>query len=377
MKLAFVSNFLNHHQLPLCERLRQLCDEFYFIATEIDGSQGYQTAINTNFVISYNSGTQKKVQEIILAADAVIFGACPNELIALRMKENKLSFLYSERFYKKGIWRRWIPRTARSVRERVAQYNDKKIYVLCASGYLPYDLSLHGFSIDKCLKWGYFPECISETTGTAEKTNNSILWAGRMLSWKRPEIPILTAERLKKNGVSFVMNIAGDGAKFDKLRTMIEKKHLQDCVHLLGSQNHQDLMRLMESHSIYMFTSDFREGWGAVLNEAMGNGCAVVASHAIGSVPFLVKNRENGMLFKNGDIDGAYRAVCYLIEYPDEVKRFGTNAKNTIIEKWNYKTAAERLVQTIHCLINKGELNTFENGPCSKPAVLKNNWFKG
>ena len=328
-------------------------------------------------MIPYIGVTQKHVKEIILAADAVIFGACPNELIALRMKENKLSFLYSERFYKKGVWRRWIPRTARSVKERITQYSDKNIYVLCASGYLPYDLSLYGFSIDKCLKWGYFPEFISETAETTEKAKNSILWAGRMLDWKHPEIAVLTAEWLKKQGCSFVMNIAGDGIEFDRLRTMIEKKRLQDCVHLLGSQTHHDLMKLMESHSIFMFTSDFREGWGAVLNEAMGNGCAVVASHAIGSVPFLIDNRENGMVFKNGNIDGAYRTVRYLIDNPDEVKRFGTNAKNTIIEKWNYKTAAERLVQTIHCLINKGELNIFKNGPCSKPAVLKNNWFKG
>lgn len=42
----------------------------------------------------------------------------------------------------------------------------------------------------------------------------------------------------------------------------------------------------MEKADIYLFTSDFNEGWGAVLNESMNSGCAVVASHAIGSVPF-------------------------------------------------------------------------------------------
>ena len=30
----------------------------------------------------------------------------------------------------------------------------------------------------------------------------------------------------------------------------------------------------------------------------MSNGCVLVASHAIGSVPFLIKDRITGMIFK-------------------------------------------------------------------------------
>jgi glycosyltransferase involved in cell wall biosynthesis len=52
----------------------------------------------------------------------------------------------------------------------------------------------------------------------------------------------------------------------------------------------------MEAADIFLFTSDFNEGWGAVLNESMNSACAVVASHAIGSVPFLLKDGENGFI---------------------------------------------------------------------------------
>ena len=35
MKIAFFSNFLNHHQLPFCqEMIKILNDDFIFIATE-------------------------------------------------------------------------------------------------------------------------------------------------------------------------------------------------------------------------------------------------------------------------------------------------------------------------------------------------------
>ena len=52
----------------------------------------------------------------------------------------------------------------------------------------------------------------------------------------------------------------------------------------------------MEKSEIFLFTSDKGEGWGAVLNESMNSACAVVASHAIGSVPFLLKDGENPSL---------------------------------------------------------------------------------
>ena len=57
----------------------------------------------------------------------------------------------------------------------------------------------------------------------------------------------------------------------------------------------------MEKTGIFLFTSDRQEGWGAVLNEAMNSGCAVVASHLIGAVPFLKKKKKNGLVYSSGD----------------------------------------------------------------------------
>ena len=37
-----------------------------------------------------------------------------------------------------------------------------------------------------------------------------------------------------------------------------------------------------------------QEGWGAVVNEAMNSGCAVVADHMIGAAPWLIRQGENG-----------------------------------------------------------------------------------
>lgn len=375
MKATFVSNFLNHHQIPFCEEMRTLVDEFYFIATECGSNQGYQTSTSAEYLIDYTTDTEI-AKNVIISADVVIFGACPDDLIAMRMEKNKLSFLYSERFFKKGTWHRFIPHTKKKVINRIVKYSDKNMYVLCASAYLPYDLNLLGFPVSKCYKWGYFPN-VQTTKCSMEKNESTILWTGRMLKWKHPEIAIYIAERLKKNGYIFSLDMIGDGEEFDNIRQMVEQKNLADCVKMHGSMTHDQLMEKMSASAIFLGTSDFKEGWGAVLNEAMGNGCAVVVSHAAGSTPFLVNNGENGLIFKSKCIKQAYDAVKYLLDNSEERQKMGENALQTITQLWNYRTAAKRFVKFATELLEKGQCDPYEEGPLCVGQIMKENWLRG
>ena len=72
------------------------------------------------------------------------------------------------------------------------------------------------------------------------------------------------------------------------MQEKIKKEKLDDCVHMLGSMSPEQVRLYMEQSQMFLFTSDRYEGWGAVLNEAMNSGCAVVASHIIGSAPSFV-----------------------------------------------------------------------------------------
>lgn len=372
MKIVFVSNFLNHHQIPFCEESKARVDEFYFIATENGNEQGYQKSQNRDYVIDYNKYTDRAENEI-LSADAVIFGACPDKLVELRMRENKLSFVYSERIFKKGIWHCLIPKNMKMLRQRYLNHKDKNLYVLAASAFLPYDLSLFNFPIDKIFKWGYFPEV--EVSNVLEKEKNTILYAGRLIKLKHVETVIEAAKLLKQHGLDFKVNIVGDGPEKENLSALKTTYGLDGYVDFLGSKTHQELLEIMQRSSIYMFTSDFNEGWGAVLNEAMANGCAVVASSAIGSVPFLVSHCNNGMIYKYGNNKTAYNAVKKLLNDPEKAKCLGENAKHTI-ENYNYKIAAERFANAVKEFYDDNKITPADFGVFSSVSVIKNNWFK-
>ena len=165
MKIAFFSNFLNHHQLPLCKAFLRCGDvEFLFVATEPISADrlamGYEDMNAYPFVLRTYESLECENQANLIAEtyDIVIFGATPKRYIKRRMDKNLLSFRFCERSLKKGAWRRFIPRTRNRIREEYIQYKDKYLYVLGASAYTAHDLALCGFNAYKCFQWGYFPE---------------------------------------------------------------------------------------------------------------------------------------------------------------------------------------------------------------------------
>lgn len=377
MKVVFVSNFLNHHQIKFCENIIDKGHDFYFVATENITNAGYQTTTEKEYVIHwFNEAEKKQAEKLVVDADVVIFGACPNSLIKIRMDINKLSFFYAERFFKKGLWRRFIPQTRKGVKNRIIQYKDKNIHILCASAYLPLDMKLLGFPENKFYKWGYFPENKKYDVNEliSRKENNSILWTGRLIDWKHPDDAVEIAKRLKNDGYDFTLNIIGSGDMEDAVVNDIKQCGLSENVKVLGRMTPEQVRQQMEKSEVFLFTSDFKEGWGAVLNEAMNSGCAVCANHAAGSTRFMIEEGVNGYIYKNGDIDGLYEYVKKLLDNKEEKKNIQKAAYQSISNLWNVEIATQRLFKIIEDISNTGDSTAFANGPCSKAKVVKESW---
>ena len=122
---------------------------------------------------------------------------------------------------------------------------------------------------------------------------------------------------------------------------------------------------IMKKTDIFLFTSDRNEGWGAVLNESMSNACAVVANREIGSVPYLVEDGKNGLVYERKDKNSRYNCVKKLIVNKSLRETLGKNAYDTIKNVWNAEVAADRLLTLIDS-INNSTTVPYTTGPCSK-----------
>lgn len=389
MKVTFYSNFLNHHQLPLCQALDRLTGHgFTFVATTPVPAErlnmGYHD-MNKQYpfvLTTYDNAENARIAQVLaLKSDVIITGSAPEVYTRMRVEQGKLTFRYSERIYKKGIWHAFSPRAMGGMYVNHRRYHNRPLYMLCASAYTPYDFSLSGAYLGKTFKWGYFPEVKQQDADAllARKRTNErvrLLWVGRMIEWKHPEMALKIAERLRAHGYDFDMQLIGNGQMESQLKAQIQAAGLCQHVHMLGAMSPEAVRDHMEQADIFLFTSDFQEGWGAVLNESMNSACAVVASHAIGSVPFLLEDGVNGLIYRNGNEDDLYARVVRLIEQPALREQMGRNAYRTLAEMWNADVAAERFLALAQALLNGDEPVLFAQGPCSRAKILRNGWYE-
>ncbi len=385
MRLGFVSNFLNHHQTEFCNTLDNICDEFYFIATSNIPKEtlelGYEDLNKSySYVLpAYMSKEhEKKGKELVKTLDVVIFGSCSQEYIDLRMTENRLSFIYSERLLKRGLIVRFIPMFRTKIYHRFLKYQNSNLYVLCASAYTAYDLALFGWK-KPSYRFGYFPEYIEyENKELFQKKNHDklvLLWVGRMVPLKHGIEAIKLAKRLKREGYSFLLQMIGTGSELSRLQKIVKKEKLEDYVIFLGAMTHKKVRKYMEKANIFLFTSNFMEGWGAVLNEAMNSGSCVIASHSIGAAPYLIQHGINGFIYKYKDSTQFYSYVKLVMEDKELREKVGFNAYKTIKDQWNGKCAAINLLKGIDDIQN-GREHEIEDGPVSIAPLMKNNWLK-
>ncbi len=371
MTVVFVSNFYNDHQHAFSRRMVSLTDgNYWFIATKPVSkerlSMGWEERKDT-YVLQYQEEPER-CQRLIDSADAVILGSSSEELVKSRLKKGKLVFKYSERLYKKAPRRYML--LLRRVKNFFRWQRYKNLYLLCASAYAAGDYALTGNFIGKAYKWGYFPEVKKyeniDLLFEEKKQNKpvSILWVGRLLDWKHPDTAVRMAKRLRDSGVDFEMNIIGMGEMEACLANMVQEYNLEDRVHLLGSKKPHEVRGYMERANIYLFTSDRGEGWGAVLNESMNSGCAVIADGAIGAAPYLLNHRENGLIYTNED--ELYTNLEQLVKSPALCESLGRKGYQTIVERWNAQLAADRLWEALSTFLSGQIFEKYVDGPMSK-----------
>jgi glycosyltransferase involved in cell wall biosynthesis len=119
----------------------------------------------------------------------------------------------------------------------------------------------------------------------------------------------------------------------------------------------------MHQSDVYVLPSDGGEGWGAVLNEAMEEGCAVIATRECGSGETMIKDGENGLLFNAGDVNGLVRCLTRLQDDPELRSKVSASGRKTVVQLWNPEIAAERLLSVCDALLYGRKVPSFTDGP--------------
>ena len=367
--LVIASNFLDHYMMSMSLELKKYFKNFHFVSSEkLEENYkrlGFSDLNDLDFVVKAYED-KERARKLILEADYVLTGSYKYQShIKERIKNNKETLFYSERLFKSN---NIIGKFLRYIKYIYRHGMDNRSLLLCVSAYTASDYNSIGLFKGRTFKWGYFPavkryDDVNDLFDSKE--DNSIIWCGRFIQWKHPENALYIAKRLKENSYSFSMKIIGTGEMKNELAKRVEEYNLSDCVTIYGDGMAPEQVRLhMEKSQIYLFTSDFGEGWGVVLNEAMNSACAVVASNSAGSTPFLIENGINGISYDCSNLEELYSSVKSLLDNRKEVKELAINAYHTISKEWNSEIAAKRLYAFVNP--HNESKDMFEEGILSK-----------
>lgn len=383
MLIVYFSNFINHHQSLVGDELYKLTHGNFFFVELIPmfgwlRQSGYEDLSSKPYVIQAwkDENALEKANSLCLTADVALFaGHEALEYQVKRAKIGKLSFEVSERWLKRGMLNVLSPRLIKNMWYYHTIFKSKPVYKLCSSAFGARDQYKLLSYKDRCFKWGYFTkvdrnfDIESKTRLNSSSIEIKMMWCARFLKLKHPELPIQLAYRLKMKGYKFTIDMFGSGTEFEKSRALSEMLNVSDIVKFRGNLPNKEILEEMSSHNIFLFTSDSNEGWGAVANESMSNGCVLVASDAIGSVPFLLSDGYNGLVFKSCDINSIEEKVEFLLNNPDERARLSLNGYNTMKDVWSPENAARNFMILVDDLMNARE-SSISEGPCSKALPL-------
>ena len=380
MKVTFVSNYINHHQIPLSNVLyERLKEDYTFIQTEPMEEEriklGWNCANIPEYVkLSYEE--EEACKQLILDSDVVIWGGLEDEtMLQPRLKAGKPVIRYSERLYKEGQWKAISPRGLRKKYYDHTRYRKDMVYLLCAGAYVASDFRIVHAYPDKMLKWGYFPECKDydlEQLMRKKQEASKLLWAARFIDWKHPELVVELAKELAKERNDFQITMIGTGELTEQIQAQIRDKNLEDYIILAGTKTPAQVREAMEEARIFLMTSDRMEGWGAVMNEAMNSGCVVIADRMEGATPYLIEHGVNGFEYRNATAKALAELVKPLLEDGKKCEQLGHKAYETIHELWNAKVAGERLLKLCEDMAaGQNPQVIWSKGPCSKAEIIK------
>lgn len=388
MQLVFYSLVLNHHQAPIADALYELLgDDYMFVETSnLSDAKGAKEDYSKRAYLLRaweSESAYTKAMALAQTAECCVFsGVQALPFQKERMRLRKLSFDMSERWLKRGLPNLFSPAILKMfLAYHLGGWRKKPLYKLCCSAFAAADQYKVGTYHKRCYKWGYFTrvEKIDVETLPDVSTSNitPLMWCSRYLMLKHPELPILMARRLKNKGYRFMLDMYGSGEYEIQTRQLAKELDVEDVICFMGVKPNNELLNDMRKHSIFLFTSDKNEGWGAVANESMSNGCVLVASDGIGSSPYLISNGQTGMSFTSpkksssfghpdiAALDSLCSKVEFLLDNPCECKKIRQHSIALMQELWNPHIAAERLLTLIDHL-QKGKDTPFVEGPCSK-----------
>jgi len=233
---------------------------------------------------------------------------------------------------KKWLKARVLPRIIRQcsgvmpVGSRGAAYFEKY-------GASPHDIFLFPYEPDYQLIRDVPPELVEQVRGRLglSPQRRRILFAGRMVPEKRPDLAIESFARIADRRAEWDLVMLGDGMLRARLQASVPAELTSRLTWAGFIPSAQEVAALYRACDVLVLPSDY-EPWAVVVNEAAAAGLAIVCSDVVGAAAELVRDGVNGWTFPSGDVDALTEHLMHVTD-PANVERL-KQASAHVLAEW-------------------------------------------
>jgi poly(glycerol-phosphate) alpha-glucosyltransferase len=197
---------------------------------------------------------------------------------------------------------------------------------------IPYYCDLSQFSIDVPLR---------------PRQPIAILFCGQMIERKGVDLLLHAFDRLIQTGLKLRLLLVGREAELPQMMQSLSIAARQQ-IDYAGFQAPEDLPQFFRQADLFVLPSRY-DGWGVVMNQALGAGLPIICSDAVGAAPDLVESGVNGCIVPAGDAEALYQAMLDYLQAPQQLQA-ASQASLRRAANWSPKAGTSRWLEVFQTL---------------------------
>ncbi len=170
-----------------------------------------------------------------------------------------------------------------------------------------------------------------------------VLYSGKLIERKRP-MDLLRAFQQVSGGEKAALVFVGEGNQRPLLEAYAKAAGLSSVL-FTGFKNQTELPPFYAVADIFVLPS-VHDPWGTVVNEAMCFGLPVITTDLVGASGDLVRDNENGFVYKAADVTALARHLQVLIQDPGKRLAMGRRSLE-MISTWTYDVGVEGILNAL------------------------------
>ncbi len=178
----------------------------------------------------------------------------------------------------------------------------------------------------------------------------SFLFCGQMIERKGVDLLLEAFGRLIAEGLPARLILVGREAELPQFLSR-HSPAVRDAVDFRGFQAPDQLAPHFADADVFILPSR-HDGWGVVVNQALGAGLPILCTDAVGAAHDLIEPEVNGRIIATGSSEAIYEAMRHLITHRADVQAWGAASRRKSAE-WTPEAGAARWVSVLQEVVGK------------------------